>query len=125
MTSNTNQTEIEAARLVLEKMGVAPTDLLGAGQVVPRPPAPTFADYIPQVAQAVTPGTRRVYASYWNRITEHWGHRSLDEPTASEIKQLAEHIRTQVVTRRNARGGRSAAEHLIAALRCVYWSVPA
>jgi hypothetical protein len=30
------------------------------------------------------------------------------------------HIKTNVVARRNARGGRSAAEHLVAALRCLY-----
>ncbi|GAA4855421.1 hypothetical protein GCM10025787_44310 [Saccharopolyspora rosea] len=110
--------ELEAARLVLARMGVAPEDLLGT--TAPRPPAPTFAEYVPQVSAAVSAGTRRVYGSYWNRVVEHWGHRRIDEPTASDIKQLAEHIRTHVVRRRNARGGRSAAEHLIAALRCLY-----
>jgi hypothetical protein len=30
------------------------------------------------------------------------------------------HVRTHVVARRNARGGRSAAEHLVSALRCLY-----
>src|SRR5262245_42163604 len=30
------------------------------------------------------------------------------------------HVRAHVVARRNARGGRSAAEHLVAALRCLY-----
>jgi len=44
----------------------------------------------------------------------------LDEPDPSDIKRLAEHVKTHVVARRNARGGRSAAEHLIAALRCLY-----
>jgi integrase/recombinase XerC len=44
----------------------------------------------------------------------------LDEPTPSEINQLAEHIKTHVIVRRNARGGRGAAEHIIAALRCLY-----
>lgn len=110
--------ELEAARLVLERMGVSPADLLGLTQQ--KPPAPTFDEYIPKVSAAVTPGTRRVYSSYWTRIQQHWGHRRLDEPTPLEIKQLAEHIRTHVVSRRNARGGRSAAEHLIAALRCLY-----
>ena len=83
-------------------------------------PAPTFAEYIAVVRAAVTDGTRRVYGSYWNRIVEHWGSRRLDEPTPSEINQLAEYAKTHVVARRNARGGRSAAEHSIAALRCVY-----
>jgi integrase/recombinase XerC len=38
----------------------------------------------------------------------------------SEIRQLVQHVRASVVPRRNSRGGRSAAEHLIATLRCLY-----
>ena len=44
----------------------------------------------------------------------------IDEPRPSEIEQLRERVRAGVVVRRNARGGRSAAEHLVAALRCLY-----
>jgi integrase len=110
--------EIDAARLLLTRLGVSPADLLAAAEE--RAPAPTFAEYLPIVRAAVTGGTRRVYGSYWNRIAEHWGTRRLDEPTPSEINHLAEHIKAHVVSRRNARGGRSAAEHFIAALRCVY-----
>lgn len=114
----TESSEIEAARLLLTRMGVSPEQLVGTpGEKLP---APTFADYIPKVAEAVSEGTRRVYRSYWKKILTAWGQRRLDEPTAWEIKQLAEQVRSQVVQRRNARGGRSAAEHLIAALRCVY-----
>jgi hypothetical protein len=58
-----------------------------------------------------------MYGTYWNRVLEHWGDRRLDEPTPSEIKELVEYVKTHVVVRRNACGGRSAAEHLIAALR--------
>jgi uncharacterized protein YdaU (DUF1376 family) len=110
--------DIDAARLLLARLGVSPADLLAAAEE--RAPAPTFAEYIPAVRTAVTKGTRRVYGSYWNRIVEHWGHRRLDEPTPSKVNQLAEHAKSNMVTRRNARGGRSAAEHLIAALRCIY-----
>src|SRR5205823_3779440 len=81
---------------------------------------PTFAEYVPVVSAAVTAGTRRAYGSYWNRIVSHWGGRHLDEVTPSEIRQLMAHVKAHVVARRNARGGRSAAEHLVAALRCVY-----
>ncbi len=122
MTANSEQTagpaEIEAARLLLARMGVSAQDLVDTP--APRPPVPTFADYIPKVSDAVSSGTRRVYGSYWKRVVDCWGDRRLDEPTALEIKQLTERIREQVVQRRNARGGRSAAEHLIAALRCIY-----
>jgi integrase/recombinase XerC len=104
--------ELEAARLVLARMGLSPADLLTAPQL--RPPVPTFAEYIPIVSAAVTDGTCRVYGSYWNRVLDHWGHRRLDEPTPSQIKQLVEHVKATVVARRNARGGRSAGEHLVA-----------
>src|SRR5215471_11190632 len=110
--------DLDAARLLLARLGVSPADLMSTTE--DRAPAPTFAEYIPVVQAAVTDGTRRVYGSYWNRIVEHWGARRLDEPTPSEIHQFAEHVKAHVVARRNARGGRSAAEHLIAALRCVY-----
>jgi hypothetical protein len=89
---------------------------------VPRDQAvvPTFAEYVPVVSAAVTAGTRRAYGSYWNRIVEQWGERRLDEPSPSDIRQLMTWVKTHVVASRNARGGRSAQEHLVAALRCLY-----
>jgi integrase/recombinase XerC len=110
--------EIEAARLLLQKMGINPADLVRAS--MSSPGAPTFADYIPRVSGAVGSGTRRVYGSYWNRVIQAWGSRPITDVTASDISQLAEHVKATVVQRRNARGGRGAAEHLIAALRCMY-----
>ena len=110
--------EIKAARMLLEKMGINPADLLRAP--ADSPEAPTFAEYIPRVSGAVSSGTRRVYGSYWNRVIQAWGPRPITGVTASDIGQLAEHVKETVVTRRNARGGRGAAEHLIAALRCLY-----
>lgn len=112
------QAELEAAQLLLERMGITPDQLLQAAK--PRRPAPTFAEYIPVVEAAVGPGTRRVYGTYWNRLRDLWGHRAIDEPTPSQIKQLCEDVRANVVVRRNARGGHKAVEHLIAALRCLY-----
>jgi site-specific recombinase XerD len=109
---------VEAALVVLERMGLSPADLTSVPQHCK--PVPTFAEYIPVVSAAVSAGTRRAYGSYWNRITEHWGGRRLDEPSPSEIRQLMAYVKTHVVTRRNARGGRSAQEHLVAALRCLY-----
>ena len=112
------QAVVDAAMLVLERMGLTPADLLAVPAA--RPAAPTFAEYIPVVSALVSEGCRRAYGSYWNRVTEQWGSRRIDEPTPSEIRQLVQHVRANVVPRRNSRGGRSAAEHLIAALRCLY-----
>lgn len=110
--------EIEAARLLLARLGVSPAELL-AGDA-PRDPLPRFAEYVPVVAAAVPDGTRKAYEPYWDRIVQQWGARRLDEPTALEVKALAERVRRGAVVRRNSRGGRSAAEHLISALRCLY-----
>jgi hypothetical protein len=112
------QAVVDAAMLVLERMGLTPADLLAAP--APRMAAPTFAEYIPVVSALVSDGCRRAYGSYWNRVTDQWGSRRIDEPTPSEVRQLVRHVRANVVPRRNSRGGRSAAEHLIAALRCMY-----
>jgi len=112
------QAVVGAAMLVLERMGLTPADLLAAPAA--RPAVPTFAEYIPVVSALVSDGCRRAYGSYWNRVTDQWGSRRINEPTPSEIRQLVQHVRANVVPRRNSRGGRSAAEHLIAALRCMY-----
>ncbi len=119
MNPNASQQDVvEAALVLLERMGLSPADLTAVPQA--RKPVPTFAEYVPVVSAAVSAGTRRAYGSYWNRITEQWGGRRLDEITPSEIRQLIVYIKTHVVARRNARGGRSAQEHLVAALRCLY-----
>src|SRR5690349_5834111 len=81
---------------------------------------PTFDEYVPHVAGAVSPGTRRAYSSYWQRVCRCWGQRRITEPTPLEIKHLAEQVRGEAVVRRTARGGRTAAEHVISALRCLY-----
>ncbi|GAA2522899.1 site-specific integrase [Pilimelia columellifera] len=115
--NNTSAAEVDAARLLLDRLGVTVEDLTAAPAGVD---VPTFDAYIARVSTAVTVGTVRVYGPYWNRVRDAWGQRRLDEATALEVKQLAEHTRNTVVVRRNARGGHHAAEHMIAALRCLY-----
>jgi integrase/recombinase XerC len=53
---------VEAALVVLERMGLSPADLTAVPQ--PRKPVPTFAEYVPVVSAAVSDGTRRAYGSY-------------------------------------------------------------
>ncbi|NQE93120.1 hypothetical protein [Nocardia terpenica] len=60
------------------------------------------------------------YDSYWRVIENDWGERYLNEPTATEIDELVKLHRSRAVVRRNSRGGRAAAEHLIAAFRSIY-----
>ena len=102
-TGAPGQAVADAAMLVLERMGLTPADLLSAPAA--RPAAPTFAEYVPVVSALVTDGCRRAYGSYWNRVTEQWGSRGIDEPTPGEIRQLVKYVRANVVPRRNSRGG--------------------
>lgn len=111
------QAEVAAAKRLLSRMGVSLADLLAVPE--DRPPMPTFTEYIAKVSASMGAGTLWVYGSYWNRILDQWADRRLDEITASDIRQLVQYTKTHTVARRNARGGRSAAEHVIAALRCL------
>jgi integrase/recombinase XerC len=116
VTSAPTQAELDAARLVLDRMGVTAEDLLNSV----KPPAPTFAGYIPVVAAAVSDGTRRAYGPYWNRVLDQWADISLSDRTPTDIHRLVQHVKANLTVRRNTRNGNSAAEHLIAALRCIY-----
>ncbi|MGD9527059.1 MAG: tyrosine-type recombinase/integrase [Dehalococcoidia bacterium] len=109
---------IEAARLLLARIGVTPEQLLTTSP--DRMAVPTFREYIEQLADAVPASTRRAYATYWRRVVDEWGDRRINEPTPLEIQRLCETQKPQIVTRKNSRGGRSATEHLVSALRCLY-----
>jgi integrase/recombinase XerC len=60
------QAVVEAALVLLERMGLTPADLAAIPQN--RLPVPSFAEYVPVVSAAVSAGTRRAYGSYWNHI---------------------------------------------------------
>ena len=56
------QAVVDAAMLVLERMGLTPADLLAAAPAA-RQAAPTFAEYVPVVSALVSDGCRRAYGS--------------------------------------------------------------
>ena len=85
------QAVVEAALVLLERMGLSPADLTAVPQV--RTLVPTFAEYVPLVSAAVSAGTRRAYGSYWNRVVEHWGEpppgraHPVGDPAADGLRQ--------------------------------------
>ncbi|MEV0688257.1 tyrosine-type recombinase/integrase [Nocardia sp. NPDC050378] len=107
----------EIARKLLEQLGVQAQDLLPKSDPAP---APTFDEYIARIIPTVSAGTLRTYGTYWQRLRNEWGTRRLDDPTSLEMQALVERIRAGAVKRRNSRGGRSAAEHMVSALRYLY-----
>lgn len=124
--------EIEAARLLLAKMGVTADHLLaapGADQPAATPdaaplpgsrPMPTLSEWIPVVAKLVARTTAASYGSYWRKAEETWGTRRLDDITASEIRTRRAEVQDTALVRKNSRGGRNAAENFVAAMRCLY-----
>ncbi|MBF6064673.1 site-specific integrase [Nocardia terpenica] len=113
----TTAAEIDAARLLLTHLGLTPEQLIDAASPTE---VPTFSEYITVLRESIPATTLRVYDTYFRRIEEEWGDRVLSEATAAELRQLAERTKHAAVVRRNSRGGRSAAESLIAAARCIY-----
>ncbi|MCC3316714.1 integrase [Nocardia sp. 852002-20019_SCH5090214] len=109
--------DIQAAQLLLARLGLRPEDLLSQSPVTN---VPTFGEYIPRVESILSAGTVRTYRPYLNRIREQWRDRPLDEPTALELKEMVEQARHAAAARKNSRGGRSAAEHMVGAIRCLY-----
>ncbi|MEV4124213.1 site-specific integrase [Nocardia sp. NPDC049707] len=113
--------DVAVALELLQRLRDLPPNVLSAPPA--RPPAPTFAEYIP-IVYAAMPATshRDHYQTYWNKILAQsgWAHRRLDEPTVTQLKNLIETIKQGRVIRRNARDGRDVARHVIDALRCLY-----
>lgn len=115
----TTNAALTAALLVIDKLGVSADQLLSTA-TTSRGPGPTFADYIPRVARAVTPGARRTYQPYWNILLHLWPDRPITEPTPTEFMHLTAQVKAAAQVRRNSRNGTSAAEHFITAARCLY-----
>ena len=60
--------ELEAARLLLDRLGIRPEQLLAAPGPVAARAVPSVRHYLDRVADAVSPATRRVYGPYWRRV---------------------------------------------------------
>ena len=84
-TPATDREVIAAARVLLARMGVDPADLMR--ETPDRPRVPTFDEYIPQVADGVSPGTARTYGSYWKRIAAKWGRKGVRVIVVGRLKQ--------------------------------------
>ncbi|MGW5724899.1 tyrosine-type recombinase/integrase [Nocardia beijingensis] len=134
-----DESAVAAARVLLDQLGIRPEQLLDTTHATGSVPAeeppltqarlasapgsrtiPTFAAYVALVEAAASPGSLRNYGPYWKRLAEVWGSRLITEPSALEIRALAEQAKKHAVVRRNSRGGHSAYEHMLAAIRRVY-----
>ncbi|MEV5650528.1 tyrosine-type recombinase/integrase [Nocardia sp. NPDC052254] len=106
---------VAAARVLLAQMGISPADLVDTTALVP-----TFADVVPQVRATLRPGTMRTYDAHLRRLETQWATRRLDKPTQADLEAMARAVQERARANRASRGGGSAVEHFVSAVRCVY-----
>ena len=116
----TEPDRIATARLLLDQLGVTIADLRHTDAPDDRATVPTLTEYLPRVIAAAGPGANRTYGSYWQRMLTAWGGRRLDQISATDIEAMQHQAATTARRRRNARRGRHAGEHVIAAARAIY-----
>ncbi|MFB9187202.1 integrase, partial [Dactylosporangium sucinum] len=75
MTSTTaaSRADVEATRLLLDRMGIPLADLQAHHQAPKE--VPTIDEYLAVVSAAVRDSSRRAYRSYWKRAHEKWADR--------------------------------------------------
>ena len=78
---STDADRISTAWQMLGHLGITLADLQAS--IEWRPIMPTFADYLPRVTVAASPGTHRTYGTYWQRMQAVWGDRRLDDIIAT------------------------------------------
>ena len=108
----TGWSDLDAAPALLESVRVEPADLLTSPA---KAQVPLIADDLPLVEKGSPPEPGASTA----RTGPQWsgnGDTGRQRAHRLEISQLAEQVRAAAVQRKNARGGRGAAEHLIGAL---------
>ncbi|MGW5924521.1 tyrosine-type recombinase/integrase [Nocardia fluminea] len=96
-------------------MGISAADLVDA-----TPVAPTFGEVIPRVRARLSAGTARTYGTHLNLLESLWPTRPLNEPTRHELEELARAVKANARPNRASRGGTSAVEHYVSAVRYIY-----
>ncbi|MEV6336574.1 site-specific integrase [Nocardia vinacea] len=106
---------VAAARLLLTQMGISPADLVTVGATVP-----TFGEIVPRVRETLKAGTKRTYGTHLDRLEQQWPDRRLDQVSKPDLDEMARAIQLGARVNRASRGGSSAVEHFVSAVRCVY-----
>jgi site-specific recombinase XerC len=114
-------TDLETAKLLLDRLGVTAQDILAAERMA-ETAVPTFAEYIPIVAAATSPKSAATWSVYWRVLSEKWPNRGINEPTTSELKALANEVQTRAAKRPGARGGQAAKAAFTDATKTLYRS---
>lgn len=120
MSSTTLRARVALAEI--EALGLTIEDLLAVAERDPaiRPTPPTLGDYVPVVAAAYPPRTRRTYNSYWRLAIELIGDVAMERVTVDDLLLVTEEAARRAAIRRAGSDGRASRESCVAALRAVF-----
>lgn len=120
MNSATTTSKSEALQTVISALGLSSDDVLALLQGADPPPMPTLGEFISVVEEATSPAAARTYSTYWRRLVEALGERTLDGVKTSDLEKLLNNMET--VKRRSGKNGYQARRSAVQAWRKV-WSV--
>ncbi|MFJ8961525.1 tyrosine-type recombinase/integrase [Lentzea sp. NPDC102401] len=113
----TNDDDLAAARLLLRRMGISPSELIDFEQ---RVTCMSLRQLVSTVSAVVPVGSRRVFAPYWRKALKVWPDAQVGEISFADVVWFIQHAKETAVVRRTSRGGHYAAEHAYAAMRCLF-----
>ena len=118
MTDQINpEINVQILTEAMAQMAAALALVNGASAVAPQR-AVTVADYMPTVRQATGAGATNTYQHYWKLMEEKLGDVLVHDVSASGLDGLVEWAESNAVsTRSNFRGGLSARENCVGAVR--------
>jgi integrase len=113
---STNDDAVAALIAGLRALGATPEQVVAAF-TLSQTPSLSVAEYLPKVEAAAADGSVKTYAPYWRRLVTALGETSVAAVTVTDLETIAKAAQANAVTRRNERGGRSAKENCVAAMR--------
>lgn len=103
-----------------ESMGIT-LDELTAASTSSRPEgSTTVSDFLPAVEAATTDGAKLTYRPYWRLLVARLGDRPVSAIRATDLQALALDAQRLAKRRSNTRGGTSARENCVGALRAFF-----
>lgn len=103
-----------------ESMGITLDELAAASASRPPEKSMRVKDFLPAVEAATTDGAMLTYRPYWRLLVAQLGDRPVAEVKTTDLRALALEAQRRAKRRSNTRGGTSARENCVGALRAFF-----
>lgn len=120
MTATHRSQVVSQVLALAESMGITVDELAAASAHNMDRPSVSVRDYLPAVEAASTDGAKLTYRPYWRLLVTRLGDQAIAAVKPSDLRALALEAQRRAVRRSNSRGGTSARENCVAALRAYF-----